>query len=447
MASSSRDEFSSSFGFVMAAAGSAVGLGNIWGFPTQTAENGGAAFVLVYILLAFLVGYPVLMAEFTIGRHTRMAPPDAYKKLGGGQSYFIIGLLGLVTVGIILSFYSIIAGGMVAYFVEPIGRILGLDGVADWVVSQNTTSNFVFMTIFFLFTLLIVSGGVSKGIEKWSKRFMPLLFMLFIVLVVYVLTLDGAMEGARVYLLPDFDKVFDPQLLTSAMGQAFFSLSLGVGGMLVYGSYTSDKANLTRLGWLVTLCDIGVAIIAGFLIIPAMYAASSLGTEIFDANGALISGPNLIFQVLPSLFDSMGPIGVFVAFVFFLLMSIAALTSSMSMLEAVVAYVVDRTQVPRKRATWYTGGVFWVIAVVIVFNYEALFGLVVTAATEYAQPFLGLAIVVFAGWIIRKNVLLNELKKGQPEIEKTFFYKIWPIFLKVVCPILILLVFLQTFNF
>ncbi|MFY0593108.1 sodium-dependent transporter [Roseivirga sp.] len=447
MASSSRGEFSSSFGFVMAAAGSAVGLGNIWGFPTQTAENGGAAFVLVYVLLAFLVGYPVLMAEFTIGRHTRMAPPDAYKKLGGGKPYFIIGLMGLVTVGVILSFYSIIAGSMIAYFVEPIGRMLGLESMADWVVSQSSLSNFVFMTIFFVFTLLIVSGGVSNGIEKWAKRFMPLLFALFIILVVYVLTLDGAMEGARVYLLPDFSKVFDPKLLTSAMGQAFFSLSLGVGGMLVYGSYTSDKANLTRLGWLVTLCDIGVAIIAGFLIIPAMYAASNLGTEIFDASGALISGPNLIFQVLPSLFDSMGSIGVFVAFIFFLLMSIAALTSSMSMLETIVSYVVDSTEVGRKKATWYTGSVFWLIAVVIVFNYDALFDLIVTIATEYAQPFFGLAIAVFAGWVIRKNALLTELKKGQPEIEKTFFYKIWPIFLKVVCPILILLVFLQTFNF
>lgn len=442
---SSRGEFSSNFGFVMAAAGSAVGLGNIWGFPTQTAENGGAAFVLVYIILAFLVGYPVLMAEFTIGRHTRMAPPDAYKKLGGGKSYFWIGILGLITVGFILSFYSIIAGGMIAYFVEPIGRMLGLDAFADWVISQNEISSFVFMSIFFVLTMSIVSGGVSKGIEKWSKRFMPILFVLFLILVIYVLTLDGAMEGVRVYLVPDFDKILDPKLLTSAMGQAFFSLSLGVGGMLVYGSYTSSKANLTKLGWLVTLCDIGVAFIAGLLIIPAMYAAANLGTEIFDANGALISGPNLIFQVLPNLFDSMGSIGIYIAFVFFLLMSIAALTSSIAMLEPVVAYVVDSGKAERKKATWFTGGFFWVVAVIIVFNSEKLFDLIVEVTTVYGQPFLGLAIAVFAGWVIRKNVLLNELKKGNPEIENTFFFKVWPIFLKVVCPVLILLVFLQSF--
>ena len=442
---SSRGEFTSNFGFVMAAAGSAVGLGNIWGFPTQTAENGGAAFVLVYIVLAFLVGYPVLMAEFTIGRYTRMSAPDAYKKLGGGKSYFWIGILGLVTVGFILSFYSIIAGGMIAYFVEPIGRLLGLEAFSDWVIGQSEISNLVFTSIFFLFTMLIVSGGVNKGIEKWSKRFMPILFVLFLVLVIYVLTLDGAMEGVRVYLLPDFSKIFDPELITSAMGQAFFSLSLGVGGMLVYGSYTNKKANLSKLGWLVTLCDIGVAFIAGLLIIPAMYAAANLGTEIFDGNGALISGPNLIFQVLPSLFKSMGAIGWPVAFVFFLLMSIAALTSSIAMLETVVSYVVDSQKIERKKATWFTGGFFWIVSILIVFNYEAFFDLIVKATTVYGQPFLGLAIAIFAGWVIQKNVLLNELKKGNPEIENTFFYKIWPIFLKFVCPILILLVFLQSF--
>ncbi len=445
MASSSRGEFTSSFGFVMAAAGSAVGLGNIWGFPTQTAENGGAAFVLIYLILAFLVGYPVLMAEFTIGRYTRLAPPDAYKKMGGGKSFFWIGILGLVTVGFILSFYSIIASGMIAYFIEPVGRLLGLEAFSDWVISQGASSNMVFTSIFFLLTILIVSGGVSNGIEKWSKRFMPILFVLFAVLVVYVLTLEGSAEGLSVYLVPDFDKIFEPGLLTSAMGQAFFSLSLGVGGMLVYGSYVNKNANMVKLGWLVTLCDIGVAFIAGLLIIPAMYAAANQGTEIFDASGALISGPNLIFQVLPSLFQSMGSIGWVVAFVFFLLMSIAALTSSIAMLEPVVAYVVDSKKVVRKKASWMTGGFFWIVSLLIVFNFERIFDLVVTVTTVYSQPFLGLAIAIFAGWVIKKNMLLNELKNGYPEIEGTFFYKIWPIFLKVVCPILILVVFLQSF--
>ncbi len=400
---------------------------------------------MIYLILAFAVGYPVLMAEFTIGRYTRLAPPDAYKTMGGGKGYFGIGILGLITVGFILSFYAIIAGAMIAFFLEPIGRMFEMNALSAWIVAQSQSSNFVFTSIFFLLTILIVSGGVNKGIEKWSTRFMPTLFVLFFFLVIYVFTLDGASEGIRVYLLPDFDKIFDPGLITSAMGQAFFSLSLGVGGMLVYGSYTSKKANLVKLGWLVTLCDVGVAFIAGLLIIPAMYAAANLGTEIFDASGNLISGPNLIFQVLPGLFKSMGSIGWVVAFVFFLLMSIAALTSSIAMLEPIVAYVVDSQNTGRTKATWITGGFFWIISLIVVFNFDKLFGLVVTATTVYSQPFLGLAIAIFAGWVIKKNKLLTELKEGYPEIEQSFFYKIWPIFLRVVCPVLILLIFLQSF--
>ena len=365
--------------------------------------------------------------------------------MGGGKAFYGVGIFGLITVGVILSFYSIIASGMVAYFIEPLGRLFGLEAFSDWVISQGVTSNLVFGSIFFLLTILIVSGGVSNGIEKWSKRFMPLLFVLFAILVVYVLTLDGAAEGVSVYLLPDFDKIFDPKLLTNAMGQAFFSLSLGVGGMLVYGSYINKNANLVKLGWLVTLCDIGVAFIAGLLIIPAMYAAANLGTEIFDASGALISGPNLIFQVLPSLFKSMGSIGWVVAFVFFLLMSIAALTSSIAMLEPVVAHVIDNRKIGRKKGSWMVGGIFWVISAIIIFNFDPLFDFVLNATTVYAQPFLGLAIAIFAGWVIKKNKLLNELKEGYPDLEKSFFFKVWPIFLKVVCPILILVVFLQSF--
>lgn len=187
--------------------------------------------------------------------------------------------------------------------------------------------------------------------------------------------------------------------------------------------------------------------LAGLLIIPAMYAAAAQGTEIFDASGSLISGPNLIFQVLPSLFKSMGAIGWLVAFVFFLLMSIAALTSSIAMLEPVVAHVIDSNNTTRKKAAWLTGTFFWVISIVIVYNFDLLFGLIVSITTEYGQLLGGLAIAIFAGWVVRKNLLLNELKEGNPEIEDSFFFKIWPIFLKFVCPILILLISCKCFCF
>lgn len=445
MSGASRGEFSSSFGFIMAAAGSAIGLGNIWGFPTQTAQNGGAAFVLLYLVLAFVVGYPILLAEFTIGRHTQSNPVGAYQKINGGKNFVPIGFLGITTVGFILSFYSIIAGTMMAYFLNPILKLVGLNQAATWVTSQGVSSNIVFASLFFFITVLIVAAGVKNGIEKWSSRLMPTLLVILILLTVYVLTLDGAVEGLKVYLLPDFSKIFQAQLFTSALGQAFFSLSLGVGSMLVLASYTSKKENLVRLGRLVTLSDVGIAFLAGLLIIPAMYAASASGTQIFDDAGNLISGPNLIFQVLPALFDTMGPIGVGLSIIFFFLMVIAALTSTISMLEVPVSYAVDNRGMNRSKASILIGAIFWIVSMVIALNFDLLFNFVVAATTEFIQPLLGLFICLFVGWVMNRNTLIEEIKQGNPEVANSFFMKIWPLFIRYVSPILILIILAQAF--
>jgi neurotransmitter:Na+ symporter, NSS family len=445
MSNTSRGEFSSSFGFVMAAAGSAIGLGNVWGFPTQTAQNGGAAFVLLYVIIAFLVGYPILLAEFTIGRHAHSNPVGTYQKIRGGKKFIPLGYLGLVTVGLILSFYSIIAGTTVAYFMSPVLQLIGADGAAAWIISQGIVSNMLFSTVFFILTIVIVAAGIKNGIEKWSSRLMPTLLVILVFLVIYVLTLDGAMEGLKVYLLPDFSKVLNADLLTSALGQAFFSLSLGVGSMLVLASYTSDKENLVRLGRLVTLSDVGIAFLAGLLVIPAMYAAAASGTEIFDQAGNLISGPNLIFQVLPALFESMGPVGIGVSVVFFFLLIIAALTSTISMLEVPVAYAVDNRNVSRKTASVFIGVSFWAVSMIIALNFELLFGLIVTVTTEYIQPLLGFFICVFVGWVMDRNALVKEIRQGNPGIEKTLFFKVWPFFVRYVAPILILIILLRAF--
>lgn len=445
MSGPSRGEFTSSFGFIMAAAGSAIGLGNIWGFPTQTAQNGGAAFVLLYLILAFVVGYPILLAEFTIGRHAQSNPVGAYQKIKGGKRFVPIGFLGITTVGFILAFYSIIAGTMVAYFINPILQLVGADAAAAWVISQGTASNMLFASVFFFLTILIVAAGVKNGIEKWSSRLMPTLLVILVMLVIYVLTLDGAMEGLKVYLLPDFSKVLNAQLFTSALGQAFFSLSLGVGSMLVLASYTSKKENLIRLGRLVTLSDVGIAFLAGLLIIPAMYAASASGTQIFDEAGNLISGPNLIFQVLPALFNTMGPIGIVLSVVFFFLMVIAALTSTISMLEVPVAYAVDNRNMDRAKASIMIGVIFWIVSMIIALNFDLLFGLVVSATTQFIQPLLGLFICIFVGWIMSRNTLIEEIKQGNPKIENTLFMKIWPLFIRYVSPILILIILAQAF--
>ncbi|HEY5690695.1 MAG TPA: sodium-dependent transporter, partial [Cyclobacteriaceae bacterium] len=420
-------------------------LGNIWGFPTQTAQNGGAAFVLLYLILAFVVGYPILLAEFTIGRHTQSNPVGAYQKIKGGKRFVPIGFLGITTVGFILAFYTIIAGTMVAYFISPILQLLGAETAAAWVISQGTISNMLFASVFFFLTILIVAAGVKDGIEKWSSRLMPTLLVILVMLVIYVLTLDGAIEGLKVYLLPDFSKVLNAQLFTSALGQAFFSLSLGVGSMLVLASYTSKKENLVRLGRLVTLSDVGIAFLAGLLIIPAMYAASASGTQIFDEAGNLISGPNLIFQVLPALFNTMGPIGIALSVVFFFLMVIAALTSTISMLEVPVAFAVDNKNMDRSKASIMIGVIFWIVSMIIVLNFDLLFGLVVSATTQFIQPLLGLFICIFVGWIMSRNTLIEEIKQGNPGIENTLFMKIWPLFIRYVSPILILIILAQAF--
>ena len=429
----------------MAAAGSAIGLGNIWGFPTQTAQNGGAAFVLLYLILAFLVGYPILLAEFTIGRHTQSNPVGAYQAIKGGKRFVPIGFLGITTVGFILSFYSIIAGTMVAYFIDPVLKLAGLHEAAAWVVSQDTASNILFASLFFFLTILIVAAGVKNGIEKWSTRLMPTLLVILVALAIYVLTLDGAMEGLKVYLLPDFSKVMHTQLFTSALGQAFFSLSLGVGSMLVLASYTSKKENLVRLGSLVTLSDVSIAFLAGLLIIPAMYAAAASGTPIFDEAGNLISGPNLIFQVLPALFDNMGPIGIGLSIIFFFLMIIASLTSTISMLEVPVAYAVDNRGANRVSASIAIGVAFWIVSVVIALNFDLLLNFVVSATTQFIQPLLGLFICIFVGWVMSRNALIEEIKQGNPEVANSFFMKIWPLFIRYVSPVLILIILAQAF--
>lgn len=441
---SARGEFSSRLGFILAAAGSAVGLGNIWGFPTQVASNGGAAFVFVYIVLAFVLAYPVLMAELVIGRATRANMVDALGQISNSKIGRATGIWGFVTVSLILAFYSLVAGWMLAYFLQTISQMLGLDSISMWLTASSIERDVLFCAIFMAMTAGIVTGGVSHGIERWSVRLMPTLILIVALLIIYVSFQDGAVEGWKAYLLPDFSRVMDPDLLVSAMGQAFFSMSLGVGTMLVYGSYVSKKESLPSLGAYVALVDIGVAILAGMLIIPAMYVALHNGVQIFSESGELIAGDSLIFTVLPALFDSMGSIGVFVACAFFALMLIAALTSSISMLEVPVAYITESKGIGRKRAVWLLISSIFIVSTIISLNMESLFGLVIDLTTKYSQPLLGLALCVFAGWVWNRDAILAELKQGNENVEQGLFWKIWPWYVKFVCPVVIALMFYRS---
>jgi NSS family neurotransmitter:Na+ symporter len=442
-----RGEFSSRFGFLMAASGSAVGLGNIWGFPTNAASNGGAAFLFTYLILAFALAYPALMAELIIGRHARANAVTALKSLSPRPSIklvaVLVGFVGIVTVSLILSFYSIVSGWMLAYFFEPFMRLLGLNAVGDWLVTDTELRNALFVIVFMALTIYIISAGVKDGIEKWASRLMPSLVVILVLLILYVFTLPGAMAGLRAYLLPDFSRIANPQLLVDAMGQAFFSLSLGVGTMLIYGSYISKKENLPTIGSLVALLDVGIAVLAGLLILPAMYVALENGVQIFDANGGLVAGPGLIISVLPALFNTMGIIGGVVAVAFFALMTIASLTSSISMLEVPVAYSVEHHSLDRRRAAVGIGALITIISLVIVYNFDPMFDLVVTYTTEYSQPLLGLFFCLFVAWIWNRNAILEEIRQGCPVAESGLFWKIWPFYIKYICPVAILAVYFQ----
>jgi len=312
----SRGGFSSRLGFILAAAGSAVGLGNIWGFPTQTASNGGAAFVLVYLILAFCLAYPAFMAELLIGRYGQANAVTSMqkmsRKLWQKRFAFFIGFSGIICASLILSFYGILAGWMMSFAIEPITLMLGLTDASSWLTSQSITRNLLFTALFMTLTISIIQRGVEQGIEKWSKRLMPMLIGLLVLLIIYVFTLEGSKEGFIAYLNPDISRVFEPDLLINALGSAFFSLSLGTSVMVIYGSYISKKENLVTLGVQVTLIDVSIAFLAGLLIIPSMYVAQAQGVAIFSDDGSLISGPNLVFEILPTLFDGMGGIGLFV---------------------------------------------------------------------------------------------------------------------------------------
>jgi NSS family neurotransmitter:Na+ symporter len=269
---------------------------------------------------------------------------------------------------------------------------------------------------------------------------MPVLFILFGVMIAYIFTQEGAIEGMKMYLIPDLSQIHGG-LFVDAMGQAFFSLSLGVGTMMVYGSYLTKEINIPRTAAQVAAIDTGVAFAAGLLILPAMFVAKNNGVEIFNAAGELISSGDLVFVVLPAMFDSMGNIGVVVGFGFFVLMVIAALTSSISLLEVPVSCAQDELNMSRAKATWLIGMVILAITVLICFNFDFLFGFIADMTTVYMQPLLGVFIAITAGWVWHRDSLLKEIKQGNPEIADSLFWKVWPWYVRFICPIAILLVF------
>ncbi len=448
--SNSRETFGSRLGFVLAAAGAAVGLGNIWGFPTQAASNGGGAFLLVYLVLILVVAFPMLVVEMAIGRSGQANPVDSMRSLtespAAKKAGAMVGWLGLTVPSAVLAFYSIVGGWLICFLLGAVSDLMGMEAATAWFKGFSVERNLFGTVVFYVLTILIVQGGVKQGIEKWSTRLMPALFVLFGLLFVYIMMQPGATEGLKHYLVPDFEKVFDRKMILAAMGQGFFSLTIGGCSMLIYGSYLSKKENLPKMAMNVTLVDTAVAFIAGLVVLPAMFVAMNKGVQIYAEDGSLLSSDTLVFTVLPLMFDSLGLLGQLFSVVFFLLLTIAALTSSISMLECPVALVSERFNTKRTSTSWVLGGLIALFSVVIVYNFGALFGLVATTATQYLQPTAALMFCLFGGWVWNRNSKLKELEQGFPEFRQSTFGKIWPWYVKFVCPILVATVIWASFG-
>lgn len=431
--SSERGSWNSKLGFILAAAGSAVGLGNIWGFPTKVATEGGAAYLIIYLLCTFLIGYPVMVAELAIGRKSGKNPVGAFKALSSNKFFPLVGLWGVICGVMILSFYTVIAGWAFGYAFEEIFYFLGWDSAAAWLTDTgNGPKNALIASVFMLGTIKIITGGVSEGIEKATKMMMPLLIGIIVIMIGYVLTQPGASDGVREYLLPDFSKI-NAGLIFSAMGQAFFSLSLGMGALITYGSYLSKKENIPQAAALVTLADVGIAFLAGLMIIPAMYVAQAAGIDIFVGD-QLASSTNLVFQILPALFHTIGGVlGLVLGVVFFLLLSIAALTSTISLLEVPVAYVIDEHSIPRKKAAWGVGLGILVISIVVSFN-PSLIGTFDNIFNNLGLPIGGLLMCIFVTFVWKTDSALSEMELGFEGVKQTLFAKVWPVFIWIICP-------------
>lgn len=436
-----RDSFHSRIGFVLAAAGSAIGLGNIWGFPTQAANNGGGAFLFVYLIVTVLLALPALYAEVYIGNQAQKNPVSALKEACQDTAPNLgkyAGLIGLSGAIMMLSFYTIVAGWMLSHALSPLFELLGHHDISQWLATSSTQRNLMFTPLFILLGAGIIHQGVNAGIEKWSARLMPILLMMLIGLIIYILQQPGAEKGLETYLIPDFTQVTNPKLIISAMGQAFFSLSIGVGGMMVYGSYMKKDRDIGKLAVSITALDTFIAFMAGLLIIPALYVAQEAGQQVFQGD-KLIGEGQLIFNILPELFNSMGTIGMIVAISFFSLLSIAALTSTISSTEVPVAYLVEDKNFTRSKATWLVSGIVLTASMVLIAFFDSLFGIVIRVLTTILQPLSCLFYFIVVGWLWKRGNKLRDVSLQQGRK----WLPIWGNYLRFVCPLLLTVVFVN----
>ncbi len=439
MASAGRGQWSGKTGFILAAAGSAIGLGNIWRFPYTAGENGGGAFVLVYLFFVLLIGVPVVLSELSIGRFTKLNPVGAFKKLAPGTNWKWLGGLGVLTGFGILAFYSVIAGWTLSYFW---GAVTGQVGGVTTAEQSNAVFEaliggsimpLVLTAIFMALTILVVRGGVSDGIERATKILMPTLLVMLVVMAIRAMTLDGGSAGIAYLFQPDFSKL-SVGVIMAALGQALFSLSLGMGAMITYGSYFPDRENLPQAGITVAFFDTGIAFLAGLIIFPALF---SVGVD-------PSAGPGLVFVVLPSIFAQL-PAGGLFAIAFYFLLTIAALTSTISLLEVVVAYFVDEKQWDRKKASLWIGLACLVFAVPSALSQGAVGGLTDFLGTgttyldiqniiwgNYSLSIGALGLCIFVGWKWGVPAAIASLEASGHKLQG---HQLWSVLVRFVCPV------------
>ncbi len=467
MRESIHGQWSSRWAFVLAATGSAVGLGNIWKFPYITGENGGGAFVLVYLVCIAVIGIPIMMAEIMLGRRGRQSPINTMQTLaieaGHNPHWKWLGWLGVVAGFLILSYYSVIAGWSLAYiFRTATGTFTDVtpDGVGSIFGSFLSDSETLLFwhTVFMVMTMLVVARGVASGLEKAVKFLMPSLFIILIILLGYAMNTAAFDEGIRFLFTPDFHALlystneagverlsWNPVLI--AMGHAFFTLSLGMGAIMVYGSYLPQNASIAKTTFMIAIADTTVALIAGMVIFPIVFA-----------NGLEPgSGPGLIFQTLPLAFGHM-PGGVFFGTLFFILLTFAAWSSSISLIEPAVAWLVENRRMDRMQASVIMGITCWLFGLLTVFSFNiwsdvhplsmfetfrdsTIFDLLDYLTANIMLPLGGLLIAIFSVWIMHEDASIDELNMGSG-----FTYQVWHFLVRYVTPIAVIIVFLRAIG-
>lgn len=454
-----RANFTGTIGFVMAAAGSAVGLGNIWRFPYLAAKDHGGVFILCYLILAVTFGFTLLTTEIAIGRKTGRSPLTAYAAIQ--PKWKGLGVLACLVPIIILPYYCVIGGWVIKYFATFVTGAGSAAAGDDYFVGfiQGQYQPIIWMFIFFIMTAFVVFNGVNKGIEKYSKILMPILLLLIIGIGLYSLTIKHTdasgvtrtgLQGLKVYLIPNFKGMTCKEffvILMDAMGQLFFSISVAMGIMVTYGSYAKKETNLMKSINQIEFFDTLVALLAGLMIIPAVY--TFMGTE------GMSAGPGLMFVSLPKVFKAMGAAGVLVGIVFFLMVSFAAVTSSVSVMEAIVSSMMDKFHVSRKKGTILTTLYGMIVGVIVCLGYNKLYfelklpnGAVaqILDVMDYISnnclmPMVALLTCILIGWVVKPKVIIDEVTFGGYRFGRE---KLYVAMIKVIAPLMLLILLVQS---